>query len=112
MGFSNRIFGLFLIFLGPLPELCAAQVAQKSAPPILSKIRISQSAVNTRSAVLWIAQGQGFFARSGLDVETIYLRSSNLQMAAMATGDVQIGDSRFIRKFDENVFIDGLTGKQ
>jgi ABC-type nitrate/sulfonate/bicarbonate transport system substrate-binding protein len=28
-----------------------------------------------------------------LDVETIYLRSSNLQMAAMATGDVQFGSS-------------------
>jgi len=85
--------GFLLIFLGQLPELYAAQVVQKSAPPVLSKIRISQSAVNTRSAVLWIAQGRGFFARNGLDVETIYLRSSNLQMAAMATGDVQIGSS-------------------
>ena len=59
----------------------------------LTKLRISQSAVNTRSAVLWIAQGRGFFAKYGLDVETIYLRSSNLQMAAMATGEVQFGSS-------------------
>jgi ABC-type nitrate/sulfonate/bicarbonate transport system substrate-binding protein len=93
MAFNNCFLGFLLIFLGQLPELYAAQVVQKSAPPILSKIRISQSAVNTRSAVLWIAQGRGFFARNGLDVETIYLRSSNLQMAAMATGDVQIGSS-------------------
>jgi ABC-type nitrate/sulfonate/bicarbonate transport system substrate-binding protein len=85
-------FFLFFPFLWFLPELYAAQAVQRGTQPIL-KIRISQSAVTTRSAVLWIAQGQGFFARNGLDVETIYLRSSNLQMAAMATGDVQIGSS-------------------
>ncbi len=93
MALNNCFFGLLLTFLGALPEVHAAQVPQKSAPSILNKIRISQSAVNSRSAVLWIAQGQGFFAKNGLDVETIYLRSSNLQMAAMATGDVQIGSS-------------------
>jgi len=70
----------------------AAQVTLKTTSPLV-KIRISQSAVNTRSAILWIAQGQGLFAKHGLDVETIYLRSSNLQMAAMATGDVQFASS-------------------
>ena len=89
----TRKLCLLVLFLGYLPELYAAQLVQKGTQPILTKIRISQSAVNTRSAVLWIAQGQGFFAKNGLDVETIYLRSSNLQMAAMATGDVQIGSS-------------------
>ena len=89
---AHRLF-LLILFLGYLPDLYAAQVSHKNNLPVLTKIRISQSAVNTRSAVLWIAQGQGFFAKNGLDVETIYLRSSNLQMAAMATGDVQIGSS-------------------
>jgi ABC-type nitrate/sulfonate/bicarbonate transport system substrate-binding protein len=70
-----------------------AQGAAVTGKPSLTKVRISQSAVNTRSAVLWIAKGQGFFTKQGLDVETIYLRSSNLQMAAMATGDVQFGSS-------------------
>ena len=89
---AHKLF-LLILSLGYLPELYAAQIVQKSTTPSFSKIRISQSAVNTRSAVLWIAQGQSFFAKNGLDVETIYLRSSNLQMAAMATGDVQIGSS-------------------
>ncbi|MSP41122.1 MAG: ABC transporter substrate-binding protein [Deltaproteobacteria bacterium] len=71
----------------------AAQSAAQSNKPVLAKIRISQSAVNTRSAILWIAQSQGLFAKHGLEVETIYLRSSNLQMAAMATGDVQFASS-------------------
>jgi NitT/TauT family transport system substrate-binding protein len=70
--------------------LCAAAAPGKSA---LTKLRISQSAVNARSAILWIAQGQGIFAKHGVEVETIYLRNSNLQMAALATGDVQIASS-------------------
>jgi len=72
-----------------------ADAAQISSIPksSLTKLRISQSAVNTRSAVLWIAEGQGIFAKNGITVETIYLRSSNLQMTAMATGDVQFASS-------------------
>lgn len=83
----------FLLSLLTGNPLHAAQTTAKSSRPALAKIRISQSAVNTRSAILWIAQGQGLFAKHGLEVETIYLRSSNLQMAAMATGDVQFASS-------------------
>jgi ABC-type nitrate/sulfonate/bicarbonate transport system substrate-binding protein len=91
----RAVLQLFLVFffLGDLTELYAAQQMQKGTPAFPTKIRISQSAVNTRSAVLWVAQDQKIFARNGLEVETIYLRSSNLQMAAMATGDVQIASS-------------------
>lgn len=71
----------------------AAQVVAKSGSPAVTKVRISQSAVNTRSAVLWIAEGQGIFAKHGIAVETIYLRSSNIQMTAMATGEVQFASS-------------------
>ena len=85
------VYFLMALLIGN--DLHAAQNATKSGRPALAKIRISQSAVNTRSAILWIAQGQGLFARHGLEVETIYLRSSNLQMAAMATGDVQFASS-------------------
>ena len=74
-------------------RLQAAQVAPKSARSALTKVRISQSAVNNRSAVLWIAESQGIFAKNGIAVETIYLRSATLQMAAMATGEVQFASS-------------------
>ena len=57
----------------------------------LVKLRVSQSTLNTRAAILWIAQSQGFFAKNGLDVETVFLPSSNIQTAALATGEVQIG---------------------
>jgi hypothetical protein len=39
----------------------SVSTAPKTSP---AKVRISQSAVNSRSAVLWIADNQGFFARS------------------------------------------------
>ena len=90
---SITIILLTLLLVGNDFRAEAAQVAPKTARPSLARIRISQSAVNTRSAVLWIAHGQGIFAKNGLEVETIYLRSSNLQMAAMATGDVHFASS-------------------
>jgi NitT/TauT family transport system substrate-binding protein len=39
---------------------------------------------------LWIAQGQGFFAKYGLEAEIIYVRSSTMQMAALSTGQVDV----------------------
>jgi ABC-type nitrate/sulfonate/bicarbonate transport system substrate-binding protein len=87
-----RLLPLLILFVGGF-DAQSAQPPSTASKTTVTKVRISQSAVNTRSAVLWIAQGQGFFAKYGLDVETIYLRSSNLQMAAMASGEVQLGSS-------------------
>ncbi len=67
----------------------AADSAAKTTK--LVKLRVSQSTLNTRAAILWIAQAQGFFAKYGLDAETVFLPSSNIQTAALATGEVQIG---------------------
>ena len=68
----------------------AAESASKAAK--LTRLRLSHSTVNTRSAIVWIAEAQGSFAKYGLDVETIFLQSSNLQTAAIATNEVQIGN--------------------
>ena len=61
---AHRLF-LLILFLGYLPDLYAAQVPQKSNPPLLTKIRISQSAVNTRSAVLGLRRVKGFLLKTG-----------------------------------------------
>ena len=82
-----------LILISSLTITQGVAVKSPSGQPGLTKLRISQSAVNARSAVLWIAQGQRIFAKHSVEVETIYLRNSNLQMAALATGDVQIASS-------------------
>ena len=86
-------YAVLFILLVKGVETQAGVAPATSAKSGVAKLRISQSAVNTRSAVLWIALGQGFFSKHGLDVEAIYLRSSNIQMAALATGDVQFGSS-------------------
>lgn len=85
-----RLIVIFIILLG-MPHMArAAEPASKTTK--LTRLRLSQSTVNTRSAIVWIAQVQGFFAKYGLDVETIFLQSSNLQTAALATNEVQIGN--------------------
>jgi len=86
----TRLIILIAAFLGAGQIARAAETASK--PAKLTKLRLSQSTVNTRSAIIWIAQAQGFFAKCGLDVETIFLQSSNLQTAALATNEVQIGN--------------------
>ncbi len=80
------ILGFYLLAAHPSD---AADSAAKTTK--LVKLRVSQSTLNTRAAILWIAQAQGFFAKYGLDAETVFLPSSNIQTAALATGEVQIG---------------------
>ncbi len=82
------LWPLMFLLSGPV-ALRAAEVSAKASK--LIKLRISQSTLNTRAAIFWIAQEQGFFSKNGLDVEIIFLQSSNLQTAALATGQVQIG---------------------
>lgn len=84
---------LSMIVLCQYPCLYAAQAPQKSAKANAAKARISQSAVSARSTVLWIAQELGMFAKHGVEMEVIYLRSSPLQMTALATGEVQFASS-------------------
>lgn len=80
----GSLIGWLIIAVGPT----LAQAAQKNV-----KVRISQSAVSARSTVLWIAQERGLFAKHGIEMEVIYLRSSPLQMTALATGEVQFASS-------------------
>jgi NitT/TauT family transport system substrate-binding protein len=83
-------FALSLVLIASPSLVGAAEISAKAAK--LVKVRVSQSTINTRSAIIWVAQAQGLFAKYGLDVETIYLQSSNLQTAALATNEVQIGN--------------------
>jgi NitT/TauT family transport system substrate-binding protein len=84
---------LFLLNFSYLTALHAAEAAQRPTKPAPAKVRISQSAVAARSTVLWIAQEKGLFAKHGVDIEVVYLRSSPLQMTALSTGEVQFASS-------------------
>src|SRR5882724_5093618 len=83
--FSTAYCLLFLCCLAAPRQTSAAKAAK------LIKLRVSQSTLNTRAVILWIAQAQGLFAKYGVDAETVFLASSNIQTAALATGEVQIG---------------------
>lgn len=81
---------ILFIWLCACPSLYAAQPGSKAGA---AKVRISQSAVSARSTILWTAQERGLFAKHGVEMEVVYLRSSPLQMTALTTGDVQFAAS-------------------
>jgi len=55
-----------------------------------TKVRIAHAAMSHRLAPLWVAQDQRFFTKYGIDPEIIFVRSSPINVAAMASGDIQI----------------------
>jgi NitT/TauT family transport system substrate-binding protein len=70
-------------FLGPGPDCQAA-----SSP---TKIVIAHAAMNARVLPLWTAKEQGFFLKYGVPFETIFIRQAPTLVAALASGDIQIG---------------------
>src|SRR6266511_5555309 len=76
---SLVIFGLSI----PLKSLDAA-----SGPP---KSIVAHAAVNARVLPLWVAKDQGFFSKYGVPAETIFIRQAPTLVAALTSGDIQIG---------------------
>lgn len=70
-------------FLGHGPDSQAA-----SSP---TKIVIAHAAMNARVAPLWIAQEKGIFAKYGIDAEMIFVRGAPTLVAAMTSGDIEVG---------------------
>jgi len=71
-------FGLSIIF----PPLLSAA----SAP---SKIAITFGGLNERSGVLFVAQDAGIFKKHGLDAQVVNVRSGQVGMSALASGETQ-----------------------
>jgi NitT/TauT family transport system substrate-binding protein len=59
-----------------------------SAP---TKSVIAHAAVNARVLPLWVARDQGFFSKYGVPSETIFIRQAPTLVAALTSGDIQIG---------------------
>jgi hypothetical protein len=47
--------------------------------------------MNPRYAHLWMAQEKGFFVKYGMDTDVIFVKTGPIQVASVASGDVQIG---------------------
>ena len=56
-----------------------------------TRIVIAHAAMNARVAPLWVAQEQGLFAKYGIDVEMIFVRGAPTLVAAMTSGDIEVG---------------------
>jgi len=80
-------YGVFcfaiLSLLLPLKALDAASAPVKST--------IAHAAVNARVLPLWVAKDQGFFSKYGVPADTIFIRQAPTLVAALTSGDIQIG---------------------
>ena len=64
-----------------------------SESPAQTKVKIAHASMSVRLAPLWVAQDQGFFTKYGIDAEIIFVRTGPILVAAMASGDIQIGST-------------------
>ena len=81
--------GFLTLVLATLMVICRSPESQ--AASVQNRVVISHSGMNARYAHLWMAQERGFFAKYGMDTDVIFVRTGPIQVASVASGDVQIG---------------------
>ena len=52
---------------------------------------IGYASMSSVVTTLWVAQERGFFAKNGIDVQTIFIPGSPTLVASLNTGDLQFG---------------------
>ena len=83
MGRYVTVFLMILALWAPAKALKAASVP--------SKYVIAHAAVNARVLPLWVAKEQGFFSKYGVPTDMIFIRQAPTLVAALTSGDIQIG---------------------
>ena len=83
MGWSLTTLVAVLTFLVPA-EICLAASAGR---PVV----IAHAAMNARVAPLWVARDRGFFAKYGVNADTIFVRGAPTLVAAMAANEIDVG---------------------
>jgi NitT/TauT family transport system substrate-binding protein len=56
-----------------------------------TKIIVAYASISPRVAPLWVAQEQGFFKKNGIEAELIFVRGAPTLVAALTSGDMDIG---------------------
>ncbi|HEX9445552.1 MAG TPA: ABC transporter substrate-binding protein [Candidatus Binatia bacterium] len=77
--FSPLYLAALLLALPPAQSLWAAD-----------KLLVVHSALNLISSPVWVAKERGFYAKHGLDVETIYIPSGTMGMQALLGGETKV----------------------
>jgi NitT/TauT family transport system substrate-binding protein len=55
------------------------------------KVIIGYASMSSVATTLWVTQEKGFFAKNGLDVQTVFIPGSPTLIATLSTGEVQFG---------------------
>jgi NitT/TauT family transport system substrate-binding protein len=55
------------------------------------KVIIGYASMSSVATTLWVTQEKGFFAKNGLEVQTIFIPGSPTLIATLSTGEVQFG---------------------
>jgi len=75
------LFVLCVLAIGPVASF------GQSRP----KVMIGYASMSSVVTTLWVAQERGFFAKNGIDVQTIFIPGSPTLVASLNTGDLQFG---------------------
>jgi NitT/TauT family transport system substrate-binding protein len=70
---------------------CSVALNDVGAASAPAKSIVAHAAVNARVLPLWVARDVGFFTRYGVPAETIFIRQAPTLVAALTSGDIQIG---------------------
>ena len=83
---SRRVFSVVLIILAVFVLYSVESSAQNR-----TKIVVGYASMSSVATTLWIAQEKGFFAKNGIDAQTVFIPGSPTLIATLNTGDVQFG---------------------
>ncbi len=65
-----------------MPAVAAAQAR--------TKMVVGYASMSSVATTLWVAQEKGFFAKNGIDVQTVFIPGSPTLIATINTGDVHL----------------------
>src|SRR5258708_37074363 len=82
---------LFLSLVVVLGVLTGHGNANAAAAAAGKKVVIAYAAMNARVAPLWVARERGFFAKYGVNADTIFVRGAPTLVAAMAANEIDVG---------------------
>ena len=83
-----------LLVLGLLLH-AAPSIAAEAKPKEVLRLRVglgSSPVPPLPNSVLWLAKDLGFYQREGLDIELIEFQGTPLAIAAMISGDIDVGN--------------------
>ena len=85
---ATKNMRLFQWFLFSLLLVTAPRLVLGAALPV--RVRIGTASFSSSALSLWIAHEQGFFAKHGIEAQTILIRGGPTLVASLVTGDIDV----------------------